>query len=27
LAGFTGWALVWSDAVLVGYGWLRRTRA
>ncbi|HEY2671438.1 MAG TPA: hypothetical protein VGJ07_13835 [Rugosimonospora sp.] len=27
LGGFTGWALVWSAAVLAGYGWLRRTRA
>ncbi|MBO0868223.1 MAG: hypothetical protein J2P15_06625 [Micromonosporaceae bacterium] len=23
---FTGWALVWTGVVLVGYGWLRRTR-
>ncbi len=27
LVGLTTWALVWSTAVLAGYGWLRRTRS
>jgi hypothetical protein len=27
LVGLTAWALVWSTAVLSGYGWLRRTRS
>ncbi|GAA5178088.1 hypothetical protein GCM10023322_04330 [Rugosimonospora acidiphila] len=27
LGGLTCWALIWSAAVLTGYGWLRRTRS
>jgi hypothetical protein len=27
VVGLTAWALVWSTAVLAGYGWLRRTRS